>query len=105
MKELNENNFKEEISNRDLVLVDFYATWCGPCELQGKILEKLVNSREKLNFEIVKVNVDNAVNLSRDYEIDSIPTLMVFKKNELKKKMVGLSSAEQLLEIMDSFED
>lgn len=104
MKELNDDNFKEELGKSKLVLVDFYATWCGPCGIQSGILEKMNNSRS-LNFEIVKVNVDNAPRLSMEYKIESIPTLMIFKDNILVKKSVGLSEEEEILSMMEEFED
>lgn len=104
MKELNDNNFKEELEQSKLVLVDFYATWCGPCGIQSGILEKMNNSRS-LKFEIMKVNVDNAPRLAMEYRIESIPTLMIFKDNILVKKIVGLSEEEEILAMMEEFED
>ena len=103
MVELNDKNFKETIGNKKLVLVDFYATWCGPCGMQSKVLEKLSSSRS-LNFDIVKVNVDEAPNVSMEYGIESIPTLMIFKDNKLVKRTVGYTEEEEILKIMEEFE-
>ena len=104
MKELNDNNFKQEIANSKLALVDFYASWCGPCSIQSEELHKMSNSRS-LSFDILKVNVDEAPDTSMEYGIDSIPTLMIFKQNKLVKKIVGLTRQEELLEIMQKFVD
>lgn len=103
MKDLNDNNFNSEMENSKLVLVDFYATWCAPCGMQSKVLEKMKSSRT-LNFDIVKVNVDEAPNLAMKYNVESIPTLMVFKNNELVKKIIGFTSEDELLNIMEELE-
>ena len=103
MKELNDNNFKEHMKDTKLVLVDFYATWCAPCSMQSKVLENIKKSRA-INFEIVKVNVDESPNLAIEYNIDSIPTLMVFKENKLGKRLVGYTSEEEIISIMEEFE-
>lgn len=100
MVELNDNNFKQEIQNRKLVLVDFYATWCGPCGMQAKVLENIQTSRS-LDVDIVKVNVEEAPRLSMEYGIDSIPTLMIFKENKLIKRIVGYTDQDELLKIIE----
>ena len=102
MLEVNDTNFKEEITKRNLVLVDFYATWCGPCAMQAKVLEKMQNSRG-IDFDIVKVNVDEAPRLATEYGIDSIPTLMIFKDNKLQKKIIGYTEEDELLNIIEEY--
>ena len=99
MIELNDNNFKQEIQKRDVVLVDFYATWCGPWGMQAKVLDKMQNSRS-LDFDIAKVNVDESPETSMEYKIDSIPTLMIFKGNTLVKKIVGYTEEDEILKII-----
>ena len=100
MIELNDSNFKEEIANRKIVLVDFYATWCGPCQMQAEVLDRLSTSRS-LGCDIAKVNVDNAIEIASEYKIDSIPTLMIFVDNKLVKKIVGLTGAEEIINIIE----
>lgn len=104
MKELNDNNFDKEISQSKLALVDFYATWCGPCGLQAEVLKKLKNSRS-LKFDIIKVNVDEAPELALKYGVESIPTLMVFKGSELLKRTIGLTGEQEIMDMMEEFEE
>lgn len=104
MIQLNDKNFKDEIKNRKLVLVDFYATWCGPCGMQAQVLDKMQNSRS-LSFDIVKVNVDEAPEISMEYGIDSIPTLMIFKENKLIKRIIGYTEEDEILKIIQDIED
>lgn len=81
-----ETDFFELIKN-DLVLVDFYATWCGPCRMISPIIDEI--SKEKEELTIIKVDADKFPNLASKYGIMSIPTLMVFKKGQDVKTSVG----------------
>ena len=78
----NEQNFNELI-NKELVLVDFFAEWCGPCKMLGPILEQLEN------IDVVKIDVDECSSLARQFGIMSVPTLMIFKNGELKNSRSG----------------
>ena len=87
----NDNNFKQLI-NDEFVLVDFFATWCGPCKMLGQELEDL--SSDRTDFKIVKVDVDLNPNLARMYGIMSVPTLMYFNNGKLVKKESGFVPKE-----------
>lgn len=104
MKELNDKNFKEEISKEKLVLVDFYATWCMPCSMQAEVLKKMTTSRT-LNFNVAKVNVDEARETALEYGIESIPTMLIFKGNELVRRIVGYTDEQELLSLMEEYEN
>lgn len=104
MIKLDDRNFKQEIKNRKLVLVDFYAEWCGPCGIQSKVLDKMQTSRS-LPFDIVKVDVDESPEIAMEYGIDSIPTLMVFKDSKLVKRMVGLTDEGEILSVINDIEN
>ena len=104
MKELNDKNFKDEIAKEKLVLVDFYATWCMPCTMQSEVLKKMSSSRS-LNFNIIKVNVDEAPETAIKYGVQSIPTMIVFKGSEEVRRLVGYTEEEELLNIMEEYEE
>ncbi len=87
----NENDF-ENLINKDLVVVDFFATWCGPCKMLGPVLESLEN------IDVVKIDVDECPDLARKYGIMSVPTLMLFSGGELKNKRSGFMPKEALEE-------
>jgi len=75
----NSENFKELIEG-DYVLVDFFATWCGPCKMLSPVLENIANARSEV--KIVKVDIDESMDLAREYGIMSVPTLILFKKGQ-----------------------
>lgn len=88
-----EENFSSLI-NEELVLVDFFANWCGPCKMLSPILETMASDRDSL--KIVKVDVDKCENLARSYGIMSIPTLLLFKNGKLKSSHTGFISGEEI---------
>jgi len=93
--ELTDKNFKETISS-GVTLVDFWAPWCGPCMMQGPIVEKLAG-KVAGTARVAKVNVDESMQTAVQYQIRSIPTLMIFKDGEISSQLVGLHTEEQLL--------
>ena len=91
IKEIINNDLENEI-NDGLVLVDFYATWCGPCQLISPIIEEVAKEHE--NIKVIKIDVDKFPELSRKYGIMSIPTLMVFSRGKEVKKHIGYLEKE-----------
>lgn len=89
------DTFHDLISN-DLVLVDFFATWCGPCKMLGPVLEDLDSDRA--NVKIVKVDIDESRDLAREYGVMSVPTLLLFKNGTLVSQKVGFMPKEMLIE-------
>ena len=83
---LNMDNFKEFINSKDMVLIDFWATWCGPCKMLAPVLEELV---EKEIINVGKVDVDEYSELAEAFDIQSIPTLMLFQEGKLIAKRMG----------------
>ena len=96
---LTNDNFEAEVLQSDKpVLVDFWATWCGPCQKQGPIVEALAD--ELSDVKVAKLDVDEADVIAGNYNIMSIPTVMVFKGGQIDKKAVGLQSKESLLAML-----
>lgn len=97
VNKINENEFKEVIS-AGKVLVDCYADWCGPCKMLSPIIDEIAEENNVYSF--YKLNVDEAESIAREYMIMSIPTLLLFENGELKEKLVGFKSKEELEEIL-----
>jgi len=91
---LNEANFKDEIAN-GVTLVDFWAEWCGPCQMMLPILEELSTKMEG-KAKISKVNVDENPALAAQFRVMSIPTLLVMKDGEVVEQLVGVQQADAL---------
>jgi len=94
IKHLKNEDFNEEIKE-GLVLVDFYADWCGPCRMIGPIVEELSNEISEL--KVIKVNVDEREDVAKNYGVMSIPTLILFRNGEMEKKQVGFVPKEVLI--------
>lgn len=89
------NEFNELINSDKPTLVDFFATWCGPCKMQSPILEQLKNKIGDA-ATIIKVDVDNNPELSAKYQVRSVPTLIIFKNGEPQWRASGLQQLEVL---------
>lgn len=93
---LTDSNFEEEVIKSNIpVLVDFWAVWCGPCQMQNPILE-VISGEFAGKVKIGKLNVDENPNTAGKYGVMSIPTLMLFKNGQIVKQMVGVQSKESL---------
>ena len=89
------NDFNEIINSDKPTLVDFFATWCGPCRMQGPILEQLKKTVGD-SANIVKVDIDQNRDAAMHYHVQSVPTLMIFVKGEPVWRGVGVHQADQL---------
>ena len=87
--ESNDSNFENDVIKSDIpVLVDFWAPWCGPCKAVAPVLEEIsIELKDKI--KIIKINVDDNQEYAAKYGIQSIPTLLVFNKGELKNQIIG----------------
>lgn len=94
---IKEEEFKEKIASGK-VLVDCYAEWCGPCKMLSPIVDEV--AEEVKDYSFYKLNVDECDTVTHEYMIMSIPTLLIFENGELKEKLVGFKTKEELLEIL-----
>ena len=88
LTDVNDNNFQAEVLEADgPVLVDFWAPWCGPCRVVAPVLEEI--AAERSDLKIVKLNVDDNQQTAAQFEVLSIPTMIVFKNGQAAKKIIG----------------
>lgn len=104
LKHVDNNNFKNEVlENKKVVLVDFFASWCGPCNMLSPVLEKISNSRAE--FDIAKVNIDENQELAIKYNVEVIPTMIVFKDGKPVEKTVGFLDENKIVDLMSKHID
>ena len=90
-------DFNQVVESNDLVFVDFWATWCGPCMRQGPIVEALAEE----GYNVGKIDVDQEMGLAQQFKVMSIPTLLIFKGGQEVHRLVGLTSKEDLKKLLD----
>lgn len=96
---INSENFEKEVLNSEKpILVDFFADWCGPCKMMAPIVEELATELEG-KAKVGKLNVDENSDIAIEYNVMSIPTLIVFKNGKEEKRLVGVRNKEELLEL------
>jgi len=101
--ELSEDNFEQEVLKSDVpALVDFWAPWCGPCQMMGPILEEAAQEWEG-KIKVCKLNVDEAMSIARDYQIQSIPTVILFEDGKPAKRIVGARPKKAFVEEFDKW--
>lgn len=97
---LNMENFEEEVLQSAVpVLVDFSATWCGPCQMIAPFIEEIAD--ENPEIKVGKVDIDESTPLALHYGVQSVPTLMVFKGGEIAKQSIGAMPKENILALLD----
>jgi len=100
---LTDTSFDEQIKGADVpVLVDFWAEWCGPCKMIAPVLEEIANENAG-KIQIAKLNVDENLEISRRFEVMSIPTLILFKDGEPQLRLIGAKGQHQLLQELQAF--
>jgi len=102
VQNLTDANFDQEVANSSTpVLVDFWATWCGPCKMIAPIIDEIANEKAGA-VKVGKVDVDQNQAVSARYGIRAIPTLLIFKGGEVKEQIVGMVSKKDLLAKLDA---
>lgn len=97
MRVINESEFVNEVKE-GLVLIDFYADWCGPCKMLSPLLEQINN--EDSEVRVLKVNIDNSTMLANYFKIQSIPTLILLKDGKFVNKMIGFNTKRRIEELI-----
>ena len=102
MFHLTSDNFKTEVEEyKGLIVIDFYADWCGPCKMIAPIFEEL--SREMTDVKFCKVNVDNEMDLARMFKVTSIPMIAIVKDNTFLDMSVGYVVREKLVKLIEEY--
>lgn len=100
--EITTANFEQEVLKADKpVLVDFWASWCGPCKMLSPIVEELAEELD--DIKVGKLNVDEQSELAQRYKIMSIPTLLIFKDGELKETSVGVKAKADIVALLNNY--
>ncbi|MBF0430129.1 MAG: thioredoxin [Fibrobacteria bacterium] len=98
---LNDSNFDETIKDAEVILVDFWAPWCGPCRMIGPIVEEIAGDYAG-KIKVGKVNTDESPNVSTTFGIRSIPTLIIFKNGQVVEQIVGAVSKDSITAKIDN---
>jgi len=96
----NEENFESEVVNSEkTTIVDFYADWCGPCKIMSPVIDKIAEENAE-TIKVGKVNVDENQELAMKYNVMSIPTILVFRNGTISKTFVGVTTKEEIEEVI-----
>lgn len=98
VKEINDDEFEKLLNDKNKMLVDCYATWCGPCKMLSPVVEEVANEFTDISF--YKIDVDQNENIVSMYNIMSVPTLLLFENKELKDTFIGFKSKEELISLL-----
>lgn len=97
--QITKNNFQSEVLESDkTVLVDFWASWCGPCRMLSPIVDAVAEERD--DVKVCKINIDEETELALKYQVMTIPTLMVFKDGKVTNQSVGVIPMEEIVEML-----
>lgn len=96
LKHVNKDEFNELLKQDKILVVDFFAEWCGPCQMLGPVLESLANEID--NIDVLKIDIDEEQELAIEMGIEVVPTVMIFKNGEKKNVLQGLRSKSEFIE-------
>lgn len=100
LKHINRDQFENEVTNSEgITLVDFFATWCGPCQMLSPVLEKIAEEKEELN--IVKIDIDKETKLAVENGVEVVPTVLIFKDGKQVNRFEGFREEEEIINIIN----
>lgn len=99
LKLTSENFQKEVVDAKGTVLVDFYADWCGPCKMMSPVIDNIADEYSD-KVKVGKINIDENQNLAVEYNVMSIPTIMIFKNGKLQHTFVGVRDKKEILDVL-----
>lgn len=99
VEHITQSNFNEVVSGTEVVLVDFFATWCNPCKMLAPVLDDISDSLPE-NRKIVKIDIDENMEAARKFGVMSIPTLILFKNGQAVQRLVGVRPEEEIRELL-----
>ncbi len=99
VEHISQSNFDEVVSGTEVVLVDFFATWCNPCKMLAPVLDQISESLPE-NRKIVKIDIDENMEAARKFGVMSIPTLILFKNGQAAQRLVGVRPEEEIRELL-----
>lgn len=104
LKHINNESFESEVlKNEKIILVDFFATWCGPCQMLAPVLEQI--SKEQNNFDIAKIDIDEAQSLAIEHGIQVVPTMLIFKNGQVVDRMEGFYDKGEIVSKISKYVD
>jgi len=102
LSNLTAESFEAEVKNgKDLVLVDFYATWCGPCKMLAPVLEQVADEVKEKAI-IKKLDIDECLDIAKEFNVMSVPTMILFKDGKEVERIVGLRQKNQIIETINN---
>ena len=99
VEHISQSNFDEVVSGTEVVLVDFFASWCNPCKILAPVLDQISESLPE-NRKIVKIDIDENMEAARKFGVMSIPTLILFKNGQAAQRLVGVRPEEEIRELL-----
>lgn len=102
IKDINTEELLSQIDSKETILVDFHATWCMPCKMMTGVLEKVDETLEG-KLPILKVDIDENLDIAKEHDVLTVPTLMVFKNGEMVERIVGFRQEQQLIDIVSKY--
>ena len=102
IEQVSEANFEQVIKSKPVVMIDFFANWCGPCKMLSPILEQIVTGGE-VDVTIAKLDIDESLEIAKQFGVMSVPTMIIFKNGDEVERLVGLKQKSQIVELLKNY--